>query len=281
MKRGFCEDEDLDKICIKNLEVFAKHGVYPEERALGQKFIISAELFLDLRNAGKSDELEAALDYGKICHVIKDFVEKKTYRLIEAVAENLAEKLLIEDPALKRVCLEIMKPWAPVTMHLETVSVKIDRRWSMAYIALGSNMGDREGYLRYAISELEKTHGCRVAQVSRFIDTEPYGYKEQDRFLNGCLALETLLRPLELLELLHEIEAKAGRVRSERWGPRTLDLDIIFYDDIIMSGEILTIPHAEAHKREFVLAPLNEIAPNLFHPILRKTVAEMLTELGD
>jgi len=270
----------MDKISIKNLEIFAKHGVYPEESSLGQKFIVSAELFIDLRSAGKSDELEETLDYGKICLVMKNFVEKNIFKLIETVAEKLAEKLLIENPNIKKVKLEIKKPWAPVAMHLETVAVEIERSRHISYIAMGSNKGNREAFLRFAVDELEESRCCRVLSVSSFIDTEPYGYTEQDRFLNCCLELETLLTPFELLELLHDIENKTGRTREKRWGPRTLDLDIIFYDDIVISGNTLRIPHAEAHKREFVLKPLCEIAPNVLHPTLRKTVKELLDELG-
>jgi len=269
----------MDKICIKNLELFAKHGVFPEEVSLGQKFVISAELSMDLRCAGKTDEFEETLDYAKVCHTIKNFVEKNTFRLIETVAERLAEKLLIENTVLQKVRLEIKKPWAPVSMHLEAVSVEIERSRHTAYISLGSNIGNREAYLRFGTDELENAHGCRVLSVSEFIDTEPYGDSGQDNFLNACLALDTLLAPNELLELLHEIENKAGRVRNRHWGPRTLDLDIVFYDDIVMACDGLRIPHADAHKRAFVLAPLCEIAPNMLHPALGKTVQEMLEEL--
>jgi dihydroneopterin aldolase/2-amino-4-hydroxy-6-hydroxymethyldihydropteridine diphosphokinase len=269
----------MDRINIKNLEVFAKHGLIPEENVLGQKFVISAALFIDLRNAGMTDDFTKTLDYGGICRVIKSFIEENTYGLIEAAAEHLVEMLLIDNPTLQRVWLEIKKPWAPVAAHLETVSIEIERSRHTAFIALGSNMGDKEANLRFAIGELEKTRGCRVMGVSNFIDTAPYGVEEQDDFLNGCLELETLLTPVELMGLLHEIEGKAGRTRDVKWGPRTLDLDIIFYDDLVISSDTLKIPHADMHNREFVLTPLNEIAPWKLHPALNKTVAELLNEL--
>ena len=269
----------MDIINIKNLEVFARHGVLPEEKVIGQKFLISASLFLDLHNAGMEDDLSKTLDYAEICNVIKASIEDNTFCLIETVAERLAEKLLVEHPSLQKVRLEIKKPWAPVAIPLETVSVEIERSRHIAFIALGSNIGDKKGYLNFAVDELNKTRSCRILSVSNFITTAPYGYTQQDEFLNGCLEMETLLTPHELLRLLLDIENKAGRVRDIRWGPRTLDLDIIFYDDIAISDSVLRIPHVEAHKREFVLAPLCEIAPYLMHPILKRTVSELLDEL--
>ena len=269
----------MDRINIKNLEVFAKHGVFAEEKAVGQMFLVSAALFVDLRDAGVADDLGKTLDYAEICHKIKAFVENNTFNLIETVAERLAAALLIENPLLKGLWLEVKKPYAPIHIPLETVSVEIERFWHTAFIALGSNMGDMEAHLNFAVRELSESINCRVLDVSSFITTQPYGYTEQDDFLNGCLKLETLLTPHELLDLLHGIENKAGRTRDLRWGPRTLDLDIIFYDDLSMSDESLRIPHAGAHERDFVLAPLCEIAPYLLHPVLGKSAAELLDEL--
>ena len=272
----------MDRINIKNIEIFAKHGVAPEENVLGQKFVISAALYLDLRGAGITGDLEKTLDYSEICSVIKAFAEENTFGIIESLAERLAEKLLIDNPILQRVWLEVKKPWAPVSVHLETVSVEIERGRHTAYIALGSNIGDREAYLDFAKTELEKARGCRIRNASAYIETAPYGLADQDDFLNGCLELETLLAPLELLELLHDIENKARRERKVHWGPRTLDLDIIFYDNIVLSAGALRIPHAQMHKREFVLAPLREIAPNKLHPALMRTVSELFDEVvGD
>ena len=269
----------MDKISIKNLELFAKHGVFPEERVLGQKFVVSAALYLDLRVAGKSDKLEESINYAAVCGDIKEFVEGNTFNLIETVAEGLAEMLLLRYPSLKKVWLEVKKPWARVGVQLETVSVEIERARHRAYIALGSNMGDRESYLNTAVRGLGQSQGCRVVRVSEYINTKPYGNTNQDDFLNACLELETLLTPHELLALLQKLENYAGRIRTEHWGPRTLDLDIIFYDDVIISENDLRIPHPEMHKREFVLRPLNEIAPNKLHPTQKKTVAELLETL--
>ncbi|MCL2152370.1 MAG: 2-amino-4-hydroxy-6-hydroxymethyldihydropteridine diphosphokinase [Oscillospiraceae bacterium] len=269
----------MDKINIKNLEIFARHGVLPEENTINQKFLISASLYMDLSEAGRFDDLGKTLDYAKICGDIKKFIENSSFCLIETAAEKLAAILLNENPPLRRIWLEVKKPWAPITIPVETVSVEIERSKHTVYIALGSNIGDRKAHLDYAVSELGKAEGCRVVNVSSYISTKPYGYAEQDDFLNGCLELETLLTPIELLKLLLSIEEKSGRVRDIRWGPRTLDLDIVFYDDIVISGDTLRIPHAQAHMRHFVLTPLSEIAPYFLHPVLRKTVAELLDEL--
>ena len=269
----------MDKIKIKNLEVFARHGVFPEENTLGQKFLVSATLYTDTRKAGLTDDLTASIHYGEACQFIHHCLKNHTYQLIERAAESLAEALLLETPGLEQICLEIQKPWAPIGLSLETVSVEIERRWHTAYIALGSNMGDKKAYLEHAIKTLNTVKGCKVMKTSSFLITEPYGVTNQDKFLNACLELRTLLTPEELLTQLHKIEQSAGRERIIRWGPRTLDLDIIFYDDLIWETEDLCIPHIEMHKREFVLNPLHEIAPYKRHPITHKTVHEMLEEL--
>ncbi len=269
----------MDKIKISNLEVFANHGVFPEETALGQKFIISAVLYTDTRKAGKTDNLKDSIHYGQVCQYIEQFLKTHTYKLIESAAEHLAEELLLSVPGLCKIALEVKKPWAPVKLPLETVSVEIERGWHTAYIALGSNMGDREQYLKNAAAALSKIRCCKVIKISSFLETEPYGVTDQGKFLNACLQLHTLLGPEELLAKLNQIESEAGRERTIRWGPRTLDLDIIFYDDLIYEHDNLCIPHVEMHKRDFVLKPLHEIAPYKRHPGTRQTVREMLEAL--
>lgn len=270
-----------DEIHIENLEIFANHGVFQEETNLGQKFLVSLVMYVDTRKAGKTDCLEESIHYGEVSHFITTYTKKHTRKLIEAAAEDLAEALLLHYPLLKGVTLELKKPWAPVGLPLETVSVKITRFWHRAYLGLGSNLGDKQAYLEQAVKSLGEAKGCRVAKVSSYLVTEPYGGVEQDDFLNACLALDTLLSPQELLEQLHVIEQAAHRERLIHWGPRTLDLDILLYDDEIMETENLIIPHVEMHKREFVLKPLSEIAPYKRHPVYQKTVTELLEALTD
>lgn len=269
----------MDRIYIKRLEFFAKHGVFPEENTLGQKFLISAVLHTDIREAGKTDDLTKSIHYGEVSHMMKEYLESHTFSLLERAVETLAEKMLLEIPGLEEVELEMEKPWAPIGLPLETVSVSVRRKWHTAYIALGSNMDDREGYLQMAIDSIGQEKGCQVKKISSFIRTAPYGGVEQEDFLNGCAQIRTLLTPQELLETLQGIEKQAGRERKVHWGPRTLDLDIIFYDREVVEEENLQIPHIEMAKRDFVLIPLREIAPFLRHPITGKTVGEMAEEL--
>ena len=268
-----------DEIHVENLEVFARHGVFPEENRLGQKFLISLTLFTDTRPAGTADCLTQSIHYGEVSAFLTDYMHEHTYQLIEAAAEHMAEELLLRWPLLKGVTLELKKPWAPVGLPLETVSVKITRFWHTAYIALGSNLGDKKAYLDGAVEALDQVRGCRVKRVSSYLVTAPYGGVEQDDFLNGCLELETFLPPHELLDRLHDIEQAAHRERLIHWGPRTLDLDILLYDDLVMDSDDLVIPHVEMHLRDFVLLPLKEIAPNKRHPILHKTVAQLAAEV--
>jgi 2-amino-4-hydroxy-6-hydroxymethyldihydropteridine diphosphokinase len=152
-----------------------------------------------------------------------------------------------------------------------------------AAIALGSNLaspfGDREANLNEALRRIAALGDVRA--VSRFHDTEPVGYLDQPRFLNAAALLETALGPEELMQGLLAIERDMGRERTDvpAKGPRIIDLDLLLYDNKILSTADLTLPHPAMHERRFVLEPLNEIAPTMTHPVLQLTVAEMLQSL--
>lgn len=269
-----------DLIKIKDLEIYANHGVYPEENKLGQKFLVSAELVTSFSAAADNDDLGMSVDYGDVCHKISEFMTAETFKLIETAAVRLAEMLLKEYSLVSGVCVEIKKPWAPIGLPVDYVSVRTELEWHTAYIALGSNIGEREKYIRDAVNRLGSADGCVVESVSDLIVTEPYGGVEQEDFLNGALKLKTFLSPQKLLKLLNKIESEADRKREVHWGPRTLDLDIIFYDDKIIDTEELHIPHIDMQNRIFVLEPMCEIAPYFRHPLLGKTMKQLLDELA-
>lgn len=147
-----------------------------------------------------------------------------------------------------------------------------------AYLSLGSNIGDREGNLRNAI---EKLGGAgKVERISSFYETEPVEFTEQPWFLNCALELTTELEPRELLDAVLRIEQSMGRKRIQPKGPRTIDIDILLYGDLVVNEPGLAIPHPAMHERKFVLAPLAEIAPEVQHPVRKKSASEMLRELG-
>ncbi|MCA9771028.1 MAG: 2-amino-4-hydroxy-6-hydroxymethyldihydropteridine diphosphokinase [Myxococcales bacterium] len=150
---------------------------------------------------------------------------------------------------------------------------------ALAFIALGSNLGDRAAYLQYArasIAELGELKG-----ISGIYETAPVGGPAQGAYLNQVVAVDTAMEPERLLEGIQRIERSAGRERRERWGPRTLDLDLLLYGDRVIESERLTVPHPRMHERRFVLSPLADLAPNARNPVHGRTIRELLDELPD
>lgn len=271
----------MDVIKIEELEIYAYHGVFQEEKDKGQKFYINATLFCDLKKAGRSDNLSDSTHYGEVCLLMKKSMTEESYDLIERAAEKTAEDVLCNFPLVKAITLELRKPDAPIPMEFSSVSVTITRKWHTAYIAFGSNMGDREQYIKNGLSYLENSHYFRNMNVSEFFYSTPYGGVEQDNFVNGVLEVETMLEAEELLEFLHEVESHAKRERVQHWGPRTLDLDIILYDDEIIDHKDLTVPHKDMKNRDFVLVPLAQLAGYRRHPVYGITIDEMVKNLQE
>jgi 2-amino-4-hydroxy-6-hydroxymethyldihydropteridine diphosphokinase len=196
----------------------------------------------------------------------KENNERKNYEGKKRSKENLKETPHAEKN-FNRQKYEIFDAIASATMN-------------KAYLLIGGNMGDRKGFLAAACAEIETNCG-KLLQQSSLYDTAAWGNEDQGAFLNQALELETPLAAETLLQTILGIEERLGRKRELRYGPRIIDIDILFFNEDTIVKEGLTVPHPQVQNRRFALVPLNEIAPELMHPILKKTISQLLTECPD
>jgi dihydroneopterin aldolase/2-amino-4-hydroxy-6-hydroxymethyldihydropteridine diphosphokinase len=249
----------MDRIEIRGLRVRGRHGVLGTERRNGQDFLIDAVLGVDIRPAAADDDLSRTVDYGKLSERLAAIVAGEPVRLIETLAERLAQACLAE-PAVHQVQITVHKPHAPIGIPFGDVLVTISRGRRVV-LALGSNLGDRLATLQRAVDELAATPGVDVVAVSPVYETAPVGGPEQPDYLNAVVVAETSRAAGDLLSRAHEIEAAAQRARDVRWGPRTLDIDVIVYGEETSGDPALILPHPRAHERAFVLAPWHDADP--------------------
>jgi len=148
------------------------------------------------------------------------------------------------------------------------------------FVGLGSNLGEREAMIRLALEALSRLPGTHLVKASSLYDTEPVGEVDQPNFLNAVAQLDTELTARQLLWNLHLIEKRLGRVRTQRWGPRTIDLDLLLYGSLVLDEPELTVPHPELTARSFVLVPLVELDPLLVHPVTGETLLHHLSRLN-
>jgi dihydroneopterin aldolase / 2-amino-4-hydroxy-6-hydroxymethyldihydropteridine diphosphokinase len=260
-----------DRIDISGLTVTTVVGALPHEREIAQPLRIDLALHVALHDAGSSDELGDTVHYGLVTEHVADIVRETKDVLLERLAERIAEVVVGFD-RVEAVDLTVTKLRPPIGEHVETTGVRISRTAAdfdvrprashRAIVALGSNLGDSEGHLRFALGEL----GGVVAQ-SQVFETEAVGGPEgQPSYLNMVAVLDTPLDPFAFLRRCQRIESAALRERTVSWGPRTLDLDVLFFDDVAVTSPDLTIPHPLLAERRFVLAPLAEVAPGRCPP---------------
>ena len=151
----------------------------------------------------------------------------------------------------------------------------------MVYLGLGSNIGDKACFIKSAVIEISKLKDTKVLRSSSIYKTEPWGIKNQDFFLNSVLEIETLLTPDVLLSELKKIESGLGRKKRQKWYEREIDLDILFFDNLVITNESISIPHTELHNRNFVLIPMCELNPDFIHPVLNRKIKDLLNDSKD
>lgn len=260
-----------DRIEIRGLVVTTVVGVLPHERSTAQPIRIDLDLYADLSDAGSSDDLHDTADYGDVAARAASLARGANDLLLERLAERLAAMALSID-RIDAVDVTVTKLRPPIPEQVETTAVRvhrqrlatpvIDQDGHLAIVALGSSLGDRLAFLRLAVDLLPP-----AVTISQVFETDPIGGPDgQGAYLNMALLVRTTLDPYALLRRCQRIEAAAHRQRDVHWGPRTLDLDILFYDDISVDDPSLTIPHPHYSQRRFVLAPLSEVAPERCPP---------------
>jgi dihydroneopterin aldolase/2-amino-4-hydroxy-6-hydroxymethyldihydropteridine diphosphokinase len=262
------------RIELRDLRVLGTHGVLPEEHVRAQPFSIDfwVEVDRDLlvslvsrRGQDQSkarDELSSTVDYSSLVDAVASVVTGASHQLLESLAEEIC-RCLLRDPVVKKasVTLRKLRPPIPWDAAFAAVSFARDREKEpvLAYLGMGSNLGSRAETLARALEALAKFSGIRLVDVSGIYETDPVGGPEQPDFLNLVALILTNLTPEELLGVAMELENQAGRVRAERWGPRSLDVDLLIVGDALVSSPELTLPHPRMFERRFVIEPLLEL----------------------
>ena len=256
----------MDTILVDDLRVMCVIGALPHEREAAQPLRVDLAVGVDLSDAGRTDELDDTVHYGLVAERVTEMAEASKFILLERFAAEVADVVLAFD-RVERVEVTVTKLRPPVPTPLATTGVRIVRTRAeatstplhshTAIVALGSNLGDREGFLRLAVGELGN-----VTAVSDVYETEPIGGPDaQGAYLNMVAVVETSLDPFAFLRRCRRIEALALRQRVVHWGPRTLDVDVLFFDDMRIDSPELVVPHPRINERRFVLTPLAEVAP--------------------
>jgi dihydroneopterin aldolase/2-amino-4-hydroxy-6-hydroxymethyldihydropteridine diphosphokinase len=252
------DSSDLCVIKIKDLAVYANHGVNPEEKVLGQRFLATLEIFFDASFAARTDDLEKTINYAETVRQVKKIMRERSFNLIEAAADNLARQILLNEKLARGVTVTIKKPMAPIDASFDYISATVTKRWNQFFLGIGSNLGGREKNIADAL-EFLAADDLIIKKVSRLIETEPIGVSGQPRYLNGAAQIKTLLSPRELLRKIHAVEKKLGRERNVRWEPRTIDVDILLWDGPDACEPNLVIPHPEICRRPFIVESLMEL----------------------
>jgi len=265
-------------IRLDGIQVFARHGVLPEETRLGQKFLIDLVVTADTAQATANDDYRHAVCYAALCDHVVAIAAGEPVQLIETLADRIAQDLLAHFPTIVRLTVRVSKPGAPIAHPFGMVSVETTRERTLPVgFSLGCNMGDRQSALALAVTWLGLTPGLEITAVSGLYRTAPWGGVEQPNFYNLCVTGRSSLDAMALLRVCKDIETRLGRVPSVRWGQRAMDVDLLYLGTQEISNPVLTLPHPGIAQRAFVLVPLAEIASE--QKISGLSVSDMLDRL--
>jgi len=265
------------KILVKNLNLFGYHGVKDSEKKDGQNFRFNIEILINEDGFLNSDNLEDTLNYSEVIKILKDINASQRFDLLETLSQAAADRIMGISPIVKKVIVKVEKTSPPISENLESVGVEyvLDRAESKAkiskktgydvYLSLGSNIGQRENNLRKAVDMIRDNPFIDVIKVSSIYETEPMYLKGQDYFYNivlRCRADERL-GPFEMMGFLKSIEYEIGRKKiDKKYGPRIIDIDLLYYGEMVIESDFLAVPHPKIMERKFVIVPLSEIAPD-------------------
>ncbi|GAA1636617.1 hypothetical protein GCM10009700_24470 [Brevibacterium sanguinis] len=283
-----------DRIELRGLTVRGNHGVFDFEKREGQDFVVDVVLHTSTAAAAGTDDIADTIHYGDLAEAVAHIVEDTTFDLIETLAEAIADHCLTLTDHVEVV---VHKPSAPIERTFADVTVTVDRHRAdagpaeapaaVAYLSLGANLGDAAATLDDAVAALDRHPAITVAARSSLYRTAPWGGVEQNDFLNLGVLIETALPVDQLLGVAQGIEVAAGRTRELRWGPRTLDIDLISVTteagEVRSATPTLTLPHPRAHERAFVLVPWAELAPETTVATAtgRQPISEVIAALAD
>lgn len=265
----------MNEINLRGVKVSACHGVLESEKISPQLFVFDVVISCDITSAAISDRVEDTVNYAEVASLVSDYCKNNSFNLIERLAYGAAMLIANRYKIARAVSVTVHKPQAPVPIPFEDVSVTATVERNTVILSLGSSCGEREQILNGAIERLKNEDGLKVKKVSSFIHTPPYGGVAKNEFINCALSADCLLSPRQLLNLLHKVEGEFGRQRLKRWDDRTLDIDIVFFGNKIISEEGLCIPHPDYFNRPFVLIPVREIAPDFVCPLLHKRISDI------
>ncbi len=278
------------KIFVKNLKLYGYHGVRELEKNDGQYFLFSIEVLIEDSDYSGRDKLENTLSYSDVIREVKRINKTEKYDLLETFSQVLANRIMELSGLVRKVNIRIEKPSPPIDEKLDTVGVEyvLDKDGSrpirtrklkpgntkksktgdsnIIYLSLGSNMGNRKINLKKALKLLKGNPGIDIENISSLYETEPMYVEDQKSFYNIVVraSIESTMGPFELLGSIKAIEYGLGRRKvGTRYGPRLIDIDILYFGDEIIKSEILEIPHPKIIERKFVLLPLSEIAPDI------------------